>query len=270
MATPFHAVVSDVVTVSPSFIRVTVEDLDVDNFAYTGYDQWFRLFLPQDGQERPVFPQPEPGQRLWEAYYAMPEETRPVVRNYTVRRAYPERRAIDIDFVIHGDEGPASRWAQTVTPGAVIGILDQDTMFTPHDDTDWLLLVADETGLPAVAGVIDSIGDRLPFHAYIETPEAADVQHIAVPDGATLEWRHRDEPGATVHRPAVDSEQLQKAVESASFPPGRVQALVVGESSMVRAVRRHLVNDRGVGKDQVTFCGFWRHHTTPAPTGDEE
>lgn len=270
MATPFHAVVSKVVTISPTFVRVTIEDLDLDNFAFTGHDQWFRLFLPQEGQERPVFPQPEPGQRLWEAYYAMPEEDRPVVRNYTVRRGYPERGAIDVDFVVHGDEGPASRWAQTVKPGAVIGILDQDTMFTPNADTDWLLLVADETGLPAVAGVIDSVGDRIPYLAYIETPEAADAQEIPTADGATLEWLYRDEPGAQVHRPAVDSEQLQKCVESAAFPPGRVQALVVGESSMVRAVRRHLVTDRGVDKDQVTFCGFWRHPTTPAPTGGEE
>ncbi|GAA4892690.1 NADPH-dependent ferric siderophore reductase [Stackebrandtia albiflava] len=264
MTTPFPAVVTGVARISPNFVRVTVGELDERHFEFVGHDQWFRLILPLPGQERPVFPQPAPGQRLWEAYYAMPDDERPVVRNYTVRAARPELREIDVDFVVHGDEGPASRWAQTVRPGDRLGIIDQGAMFVPRDDADWFLLVADETGLPAVAGVLDSIGQDRVVTAFVEVPVDADRQPVTVPARGGVEWFTRD------GRSVVESEQLQKAVASADFPDGDPQILVVGESSMVRAVRRHLVNERGIAKDRITFCGFWRHHSTPDPTGEDE
>lgn len=268
--TPFYAVVSDVLTISPNFVRVTIDDLDAEHFRFVGYDQWFRLFLPLEGQERPVFPQPDPGQRLWEAYYAMPDDVRPVVRNYTVRRGWPDRNAIEVDFVVHGDDGPATRWARRVEPGAVVGILDQGAMFKPRDDADWFLFVADETGLPAVAGVLETMPADTRYLGFVETPLAADRQTVRWTEFGAIEWFHRDEPDAGRHVAAVDSEQLQKAVESAAFLDGRIQALVVGESSMVRAVRRHLVSGRGIAKDRVTFCGFWRHPGVPVSTEDDE
>ena len=266
--TPFYAVVSDVVTLSPNFVRVTFDDLDADHFEFIGYDQWFRLILPLEGQERPVFPQPEPGGRLWEAYYAMPDEVRPIVRNYTVRRGWPDRNAIEVDFVVHGDDGPATRWARRVEPGAVVGIIDQGAMFEPRGDADWFLSVADETGLPAVAGIIETMPADARHMAFVETPSAADRQPLAVPNGS-IQWFHRDEPGSAGHVAAVDSERLQKAVESAVFPEGRVQVFIAGESSMVRAVRRHLVSVRGVPKEWVTFCGYWKHPQTAGSAEDE-
>ena len=35
-------------------------------------------------------------------------------------------------------------------------------------------------------------------------------------------------------------------------------AYVVGEQSLPTGARRHLVNDRGIEKDLVSFCGYWR------------
>jgi len=32
----------------------------------------------------------------------------------------------------------------------------------------------------------------------------------------------------------------------------------VGEQALPTEARRHLVTDRGVSKDLVSFCGYWR------------
>jgi NADPH-dependent ferric siderophore reductase len=35
-------------------------------------------------------------------------------------------------------------------------------------------------------------------------------------------------------------------------------AFAVGEQAVATGARRHLVNERGVPKKNVTFCGYWR------------
>jgi NADPH-dependent ferric siderophore reductase len=37
---------------------------------------------------------------------------------------------------------------------------------------------------------------------------------------------------------------------------------VAGESGSVKALRRHLVRERGIDRRRVTFTGYWRRGTT--------
>ena len=39
---------------------------------------------------------------------------------------------------------------------------------------------------------------------------------------------------------------------------GSVEALVQGEAAAVRAMRRHLVGERGIDRRSVAFMGYWR------------
>ncbi len=59
-----------------------------------------------------VRPMPE---RWYQAYLAIPEEARPWMRSFTVRRLADG--VLTVDFVLHGDNGPASAWAAAAKPG---------------------------------------------------------------------------------------------------------------------------------------------------------
>src|SRR5690606_37099673 len=146
------AEVRDARQVSPHMRRITLGGPDLADFAARGADQWFRLFLPRDGQQAPRLPVTR---NWWQETLDMPEDTRPLVRNYTVRAARPEVSEIDVDFVLHGDSGPASRWAGRAEAGDVVGVMDQGVMFDPPADAAWRLVVGDETAPPAVAGIPD-------------------------------------------------------------------------------------------------------------------
>ncbi|MEV0778957.1 SIP domain-containing protein [Streptomyces sp. NPDC050428] len=58
------------------------------------------------------------------------------------------------------------------------------------------------------------------------------------------------------------------AVRGAAFPAGSVFARLGGEASTVRALRRHLVGERGLDRRSVHFTGYWRRTLTQddAPT----
>src|SRR5262245_51240519 len=103
-----HAQVGQTKQLTPHLKRMTIAAEELHGFPWHGPDQWFRLFLPREGQAQPVLP--TSADDWWPQIVAMPEEIRPWVRNYTVRHLRPELGELDIDFVLHGDVGPASRW----------------------------------------------------------------------------------------------------------------------------------------------------------------
>ncbi|BDT89383.1 siderophore-interacting protein [Nocardia cyriacigeorgica] len=244
--------------VSPHFVRVTVGGPDLADFTPMGYDQWFRLFLrrPQQSELR----LPTAANNLWYAQYLMmSKDTRPLVRNYTVRDFRPagggqfgEHAEIDIDFVSHGDDSPASAWANNVSTGTTVGLFDEGVMYQAPEHTNWTLLVGDESALPALAGILRSAPRDLRGAAYLEIPHADDVQELGEPEGVQVHWLPRTGESAKI------GELAAATVRTAELPDTGVYGFIAGEQALASGVRRHLVNERGIPKADVTFTGYWR------------
>ncbi|TXQ67861.1 siderophore-interacting protein, partial [Escherichia coli] len=115
-----HVLAAD--RISSGFVRITLGGESLSNYRYMGDDQGFRLCLPQPGQREPRIPS-STSKRWYAQYLTFSKDTKPVVRNYTVRNYRPagqgtfsEGAEMDVDFVVHGGEhggeaGPASSWA---------------------------------------------------------------------------------------------------------------------------------------------------------------
>ncbi|MCK9793122.1 siderophore-interacting protein [Isoptericola sp. 4D.3] len=271
-----HVLVAQVVTtkqVSPHLRRVTLGIEDIDRLTLVGDDQWFRLFLPRPGQDALTLPTRTSNLGWYAQYLATPRARRPLVRNYTIRASRPELHEIDVDFVLHGHEdggagdeptGPGAGFALAAQPGDRVGILDQGAYHRPRPECAWTLLVGDESGLPAVAGICESLPDDARGVAVVEVPTADDRQDFRVPDGVDLRWVERDR--AAAGDPALGEVPgraalafVRDSVLEAGLPAGDGYALVAGEQALAAGVRRHLVNDRQWSKTHVDFVGYWRH-----------
>ncbi|MBB2941257.1 NADPH-dependent ferric siderophore reductase [Actinoplanes lutulentus] len=240
--------------ISPNVVRVTLGGDGLDRFTPLGYDQWFRLFLARPGQDTLKLPTRTSG--LWYAQYlATAKQKRPYVRCYTVRGHRPG--ALDVDFVVHvdadGHSGPASSFALTAKPGEQVGLLDQGCGYNPRADHEWTLLVADETGLPAVAGVCESLPADAKGIAIVELPSLEDKQDFRAPAGVEIVWVSRD--GAD----GVPGELALETLRKTELPAGDVYAYLVGESALATGARRYLVGERQVPKQNIDFIGYWRH-----------
>jgi len=242
--------------ISPNFVRVTLGGAGLAEFTPMGFDQWFRLFLPGPNGLR----LPSAANNLWYAQYLMMnKEQRPVVRNYTVRDFRPAGRGefgdtaeLDIDFAMHGEHTPACGWAAQTTPGTAVGLLDEGIMYQAPQHSPWSLLVADESALPAVAGVLRSAPRDLRGAAFIEIAHPDDAHGLGEPEGVRVHWLARTDPDCEIGQPALD------AVRAAEIPATNVYAFVAGEQKLAAGLRRHLVTERGIAKGEVTFTGYWR------------
>ena len=244
--------------VSPSFQRVTIGGAELAGFEWGGFDHWFRLFLPPAPGMPLVLPAVK-GRSWWRPYLAIPEGSRPHCSNYTVAslRPVPGGAEMDIDVVLHWDHagvlsGSVAVWADSAAVGSPVGLLDQGALFDPPADARRVHLVSDETGLPAVRGILRDLDDSMEGTAVIEVPSAGDVEALAAPPGVSVRWICRD--SAT----AVPGSAALEAVRTAPAPDARDYAFVVGESSLATGGRREL-HRAGLPKSRITFSGFWKH-----------
>lgn len=242
--------------VGDCLVRVTFGGDDLGEFAGGGRDQSVSVFLPHPGQEAPVVPV-EAGEDWYSSWRALDPSVRAVMRSYTIRAQRPEGNELDIDFVRHGDSGPATRWVGRARPGDRVLLLgpavpDERTVrFQPPTGADAVLLVADETALPAVGGILDWLPAGTPVRAFVEVPTAGDIQPLPTAARAEVTWLVR---GAT----GPGGSLLADTLRGARLPGAAPYAWIAGEAGMVRAVRRHLVGERGLDRRRVTFAGYWR------------
>ncbi|MET9119030.1 siderophore-interacting protein [Streptomyces longwoodensis] len=265
--------VTDITRITPRMARVTFEADHLDDSVGLSPDQQLKLCFPRPGQERPLLPQQSDDATGWyQAFLAIPEDERPWMRSFTLRRRVPGTRTVEVDFVLHGDNGPASAWASSARPGDLLGMVGPSALYAGPvsltdsiTSADWLLIVGDETALPAIGTLLEALPERTPAHVYVEVADRAEQQTFRTAGDVGLHWLHRD--GVQ----AGHSDVLLNAVRGAAFPPGRPFAWLAGEAGVVRTLRRHLVDDRGFDKRAIDFSGYWRLKLTQddAPTADD-
>ncbi|GAB3607591.1 siderophore-interacting protein [Conyzicola nivalis] len=241
---------------TPSLRRVTAGGDGLKDFPWMGYDHWFRLFLRRPHQGQFVLPELS-GTKWYKEFLAIPEHARPHCANYTVADYRPETGEIDIDFVIHRGadgslEGGAAIWACSVEPGDEFAFLDQGIIFDRPDDASEVLLVADESGLPAVAGILRSLPHDTVGRVIQEVPTHLDRRDLPRPAGVDISWVVRDDSNLVAG--------VKTLAALKEYPPldPNGYGFVVGESKLATEGRRQL-HRLGLPKDRITFSGFWKH-----------
>jgi NADPH-dependent ferric siderophore reductase len=214
-------------------------------FGSPGFDDDISLLFCYPGQTDPVLPlQQEKG-------LSTPRDPRPLAREYTVRRWRPDAEELDIDFVKHGI-GVGTTWAYRAQPGDRIHITGPSSSKTFPVGADWLLVAGDDTTIPAIARLLDELPDDARAQVFIEVAEDAHRLQLREQPGVEVTWLVRDGAEAGTTTLLVD------AVRNTDWWDGRVFAWVAGERTAVRDLRRHLVEERGVPKEDVEFIGYWR------------
>ncbi len=230
--------------VTPHLVRVTLGGADLEGFHSPGFDDHAKLFFPDEATGALTLPTAGPDGPVW------PEGRKPTMRDYTPRRFDAEAGTLAIDFALHV-AGPATRWARQAAPGQRLGVGGPRGSFLVPTAFDGHLLIGDDTALPAISRRLAELpaGARALVLAEVDGP----ADHVALPSAAdvTLAWVHREgaTPGAV---PLLD------ALRAATLPAGDLHAWIGCESAAAKALRAHLVGERGLNPKWVRASGYWR------------
>jgi NADPH-dependent ferric siderophore reductase len=242
--------VHDVRRLTPHLIRVVVGGDDLDGFPAGAFtDHYVKLQIPPPGAS---YSAPFDAEDL---KARLPREQWPRTRTYTVQHWDGERNLLTIDFVHHGDSGVAGPWAAAARPGDTLQLSGPGGAYTPDPAAAWHLMAGDESVLPAISASLARVPAGRPVHVFAEVDGPEDEVALTSSGDLRVTWLHRrDRPG--------DEDLLVDAVRALEFPAGALHAFVHGEASAVRALRGHLLVERGVPREALSISGYWKRDRT--------
>lgn len=235
--------------VTPLMRRITLGGDEIVGFPSGREGSHIKIFVPRPGQSKPMMPTLGPDGPVWP-----PADQRPFARTYTIRHYNEAAGELDIDFVLHGDDGPASAWAEHVQIGDFLGIAGPGGRGPIALNADWYLFATDATGLPAVSAHLERLPENAQGFAFIEIENAAEEQPLVHPTGITLQWLHRN--GTAAH----ESTLLIDAVRQIAWPEKEKELFVwiAGEARSVIALRHYARVERGLERSQVDAVPYWK------------
>lgn len=297
---PYDAFLATVLRVEPlsqHFTRITFGGSELEHFGTDGFDQRIKLLLPlADGSfpELGLFDEPRPEMHDWyRRWRELPDAARNAIRTYTVRAVRPAEAEIDVDFVLHGTEGPASAWAQQASAGDRLIVIGPDSRAAgPAGGIEWnpgaarrVLLAGDETAAPAICSILEALPSDFTGEAIIEVPAPGDALPVAHPSGVTVRWLGRgDTAHGTLLEPTIREWGARRGTAAAATTTttttrgaepetigqedvlwevpeevsGEEYAWLAGEAGVVTRLRRHLVRDLNIDRKAVAFMGYWK------------
>jgi NADPH-dependent ferric siderophore reductase len=239
--------VSAVHRVVPNIVRITLTGSELTGFTSAGPADHMKVFFPDPANGLLTLPEigPDGLQRAAEGVV--------ISRDYTpsaVRTATSGAVELDIDLVTHGVDAPASAWAEYAKIGDDLGIAGPRGSRLVPEGVERLLVVADETALPATGRWLELLPADVPvtalFHVVDESVESYFDATIA--GRMDAEWiTHAD-----------GHAQLEESLRSLGRIDAGTFVFMAGEADILVPLRRYLRHELFLAAEQVSASGYWR------------
>ena len=230
-----HLTVAAVRSVTSRIVRVTLAG-ELDGFAADGPADHLKVFFPDPATGRIA----TPGFHAGGIGLSAPGQV--IARDYTPLDFRPGPGELDVDFVVHGDEGPASAWAGHAAPGDRLAVAGPKSSHLVPDGLTNLVLVVDETAFPAASRWLRLTPPKVPVTLLLDAPDDA-LAYFG------------DVPGA--ERATFAAGDLETRLRALPFDAGTF-AFLAGEATTLVPLRRYLRRELGLSPEQVAASGYWK------------
>lgn len=233
--------------ITPHYVRVYLTGQEIPLFENTTVGVNNKILIPPKGVDQIHFPEFDNEKGQW---LPVPEDVRPVVRTYTHRGIDLNTHEIWIDFVAHGDEGPASAWANSAKEGDVLGVLMRDGKKPLYTKADNYLLVADATGIPVLSAILEDLPSTAKGTCIVEVHGKEDEQALETQADINMIWLHNTSPQL--------GSQLASVVKEQSLPVTSRSGYVAAEYASVKEIRRYLRQEQGWQQKELYAYSYWK------------
>lgn len=213
---------------TPNFLSIRFTCDDFADFVSASPDDHIKVFLPT-GESRP--------------------SGKPLMRDYTPRSFDPESGEFVIEFALHDNAGPATRWALAARIGDKLQIGGPRGSVVIPSDYDWFWLIGDETAIPAITRRIEENPESA-IHAFIAVAGQQEEVPLSPPRSHIVEWIHR--PAEQAGNPGA----LEQAIRSKDLPQGEGFVWIAAEAAVAKAVR-DTVLAKGHPAERLKARGYW-------------
>lgn len=166
---------------SPHLRRIVFHSADLADYPFQCNGAHIKLFLPLPGQDAPQLPLVTAQGPQW-----ADKADKPIARTYTLRSYDAAACTLSVDFVLHGDNGPASRFALAAAPGMCVGISPPAGPVPMLKAAAHYLLAGDLSALPAIESMLHDMAPAARGDVLLWLPERADLRPLPLPAAVRL------------------------------------------------------------------------------------
>lgn len=245
-APPCLVSVKNVVDISPNLRRITFMGDDIVNFPSFCPGAHIKVFLPLPHQTEPQLPIYSDKGNSW------PDQAeKPIIRTYSVRKIRTELKEIDIEFVLHGDKSPASRFAEQVKIGDILGLSRPSGPDPMVPEADFFYLTGDLTALPAIAAMLEIMPANVKGQVRLNVLDKGDCIALIKPDGMQVNYYIQDDA-------RLIADAFKQDYIPANNLQNEVQYWIAGEEGLVVPLRKFLLKEMKVKKSNLYAIPYWR------------
>ncbi len=239
----FHVVTKSYL--SPHYISVQLQGEGAQDFAQCTLGANNKILLHQDVQQHPKFKDTIP---TWDEFFGA---EKPLMRTYTHRAIDLTNNTITIDFVFHGDNGPASHWAHKAAPGDVLGVAMKLKSAQLVPPADWYFLIGDATAIPVLSCIIESLPNDVKGKCIIEVATPEDIHPGLKHEGIEIEWLINPHP--------EQGSPLANEVKKVNIEPSQnAFAYIAAEYATVKDLRWYFREELGWNTKQFYAYSYWK------------
>ncbi len=233
--------------ITPHFIRVYLTAEDLAQFKNTTIGDNNKLAIAPDGVDEVYLPSFDEERRQW---IYPPKEVAPFIRTYTHRGIDLEKKELIIDFVHHGENGPASKWAINAKEGSRLGVMMRTEPKELYPQVDWYLLAGDATAIPVISAILETLPETAKGICILEVYGEEDEQQLWT--GASIEfiWLHNPTP--------EKGSKMASVVRNLHIPDGSKFGYIATEFSSVKEIRTHLRKEKNWQQPELYAYSYWK------------
>ena len=174
-------------------------------------------------------------------------------RDYTIRKFDEQEQILTIDFALH-QAGPATAWAVSAKAGDRLEIAGPKKSIVVADDFDWYLLIADQTGLPALARRVEELRAGVPVTTMVLVDSETDCQHIETSAIWTPVWIIRGT------QEAAASDVFDSALANYAQPKGDGYVWIAAEQEIVSHLKVSMLEQGQYNSKWFKASNYWDRH----------
>lgn len=233
--------------ITPHMIRITLKgDVHPYKDCVVGVNN--KIFIPPVGVKKVYFP--EMGVKS-DKVHLVADNLRPDIRTYTHRGIDLENNFLIIDFVNHGENGPASCWALHAKIGDKLGVAMKLKNYPLHPQADWYFLIGDATAVPVLSSILEALPTTAQGQVLLEVSSKEDEQNLKKPEAVDIIWLHNPNP--------EKGSQLAQKAREILIPENQSKfAYIAAEFLIVKALRKYFRNDLDWSINELNAYSYWK------------
>ncbi|MBO9584922.1 MAG: siderophore-interacting protein [Flavobacterium sp.] len=234
-------VVKEKLFLTPHYIRIIfkMSDEQVNLFQNMCAGSNNKIYIPSENAMHST----DYKESIWDSDFFV------ATRTYTTRNIDLINKTMQIDFVAHGDNGPASKWAANANPGDFLGIAMKESRKPLVPSVESYFIVGDSTAIPVISVILETLPSTATVMLLLEVNSYRDTFILNTKANLNVKWIYNSSP---LNGSSLAEESIALLIEKKHY------VFAAAEFETIRKIRNHLREELQLESNRYYAVSYWK------------